>query len=151
LASVLAGRPLVVGLLLLSATGCTGDADDEPQDTASAVASYDVPPGAPEFCARLAAARHVDDIPAAVGGIAAGAPAADTRAHLLAAMDELRYVLAAVREDGGYVQLDAALDDLIAALQGTTGGRLTQSAQAAITAGLDDVGRETQPVCEFPT
>jgi hypothetical protein len=147
---MLRSRPLATGLLLLAAlTGCTDGADDDAEPPPRADA-YVPPSGAPEFCGSLADAAHLDDIPAAVGAIAADARTAEARSDLTAAVGELRDVLDAVRADGGHPRLDAALDDLVTALIELSAGPLTEATQLAITSNLDTIGQQTQPVCEYP-
>jgi hypothetical protein len=148
LSIMLRSGPLVTGLLLLAVAlaGCSG-ADHDVVETAAA---YEPPAGAPDFCTRLAGAAHVDDIPAAVGAIAADARTAEARADLTAAIGELRDVLGAVRDDGGYPRLDSALDDLVAGLIVTSSGPLSEGTQLAISSNLDAVGRQAQTACEFP-
>ena len=44
----------------------------------------------------------------------------------------------------------ASLEELVAALRTARDGRLTDAVRTSIGTGLDDVGRQVQPVCDFP-
>ncbi|MCW2580575.1 MAG: hypothetical protein JWR82_2176 [Blastococcus sp.] len=144
-------------LLCLSVTGCTG-AGPSPADAAdgagpghAALAEWQPPADAPRFCAELAGAGRVDDLPAVVGHLLA-APA-DTRLawRLTQTSGELEGARDAVREESGHAELAAALTDLVDALTVASSGPVEEATIERIADGLAAVGRYAQPACEFPT
>jgi hypothetical protein len=146
------GRLLGLLIVLLgTAAGCTSaEATSQATRADVAVASYVPPAGAPAYCARLAAATHLTDLPAAVGVLTAEPGDVETRLGLGAAIEELRSVLLEVRYAGGQSELDSSLAELVDALQQAGRGPVTDSVRAAIVHGLDDVGTRVQPLCGFP-
>ena len=56
-----------------------------------------------------------------------------------------------VRTHPGLLALDRSLEQLAGALRKAGDGLLTDAVRTAIRTGLDDVGQQVQPVCDFPT
>jgi hypothetical protein len=115
------------------------------------VQSYAPPSGAPGFCSTLAGSTHLTDLPEAVGTLTADPKDIEATLALTAAISELGDVLDGVREGVGFLELDTSLELLAAALRQAREGPLTDAVRTAISTGLDDVGRQVQPVCGFPT
>lgn len=111
---------------------------------------YQAPAGAPAFCTRLATMTELDQLPVSIGTLAAGTDV-EARTQVAALMRELRGVLSAVRSEGGSDDLAAALDGLVRALGQVADGPLPDPVLAGVTAGLEQVAVQAQPVCGFPT
>jgi hypothetical protein len=147
-------RPGVLGLLIVLAavTGCTPPAGSpEPVRTDAAVVSYAAPAGAPAFCSTLAGSTRLGDISRAVGALAAETGTVEARLQLTGGIDDLEAVLDEVRAEGGYERLGSALEQLVATLSDAMDSPLTDSAGTDIGADLDEVGRQAQPICRFPS
>ena len=152
---MLFGRLRVVGLLFLlvaCTAACTGS-DAELQVTRAdvAVRSYTPPSGAPGFCAALAGSTHLSRLPEALGTLTADPDDVEATLALTSAIGELQDVLDEVRDRSGFLALDRALAQLTNAIRDARDGPLTDAVRAAIGTGLDDVGHQVQPVCDFPT
>jgi hypothetical protein len=141
-----------LGVLLLCATaGCTSAETDSGFARAEvAVPSYAAPESAPAFCARLAEGTDLIRVPGAMGVLTVTPQDVEATLVLSDAVTEVRGLLDAVREDGGHPQIEAAVDRLVAALQDTTSGSVTDTVRTAVVTGLDEVGRRVQPLCGFP-
>ena len=152
---MLIGRPGVLGLLALFlagiAAGCTASAEGDaaPRRADVALPSYTADGDAPEFCALLAGSTRLTVLPSALGRLAGEAGNVEARLDLSGAINELE----AIHQDlgSGDRELATALDDLVGALTRARDGSLTAGVRDAVSTGLDDVGRLTQPLCEFPT
>ena len=148
------GRLRVLGLLvpLFAATACTSDGPETAAVSRVdvAVQNYSPAEGVPAWCARLAGSPHLTGIPAAIGALTAREGDVEAKLALAAAVDDLEAVAAEIPE-GAQTDIAAALDGLAVSLTQATDGPLTDSVRAAVTTGLDDVGRLVQPICEFPT
>lgn len=147
-------RPSVLGLLipLAAVTGCEGPADrDEAVSTDAAVVSYEAPAGAPAFCSTLAGSTRIADLPRAVGALAAETGTVEARLQLTAGIDDLQAVLDEVRAEGGHERLRSALEQLVTTLAGALDSPLPDSAGSDISVDLDAVGRQAQPICQFPS
>ncbi|MFD2090701.1 hypothetical protein [Blastococcus deserti] len=143
---------LAVALLLGGLTACTDD-----EDTAApaarddvAVPSYQAPPRAPDFCARLAGSRYVDAIPTAVGTLLLEPRDDRARRELSGAVAELEAVLDEVWREPRSDDLSAGMEDLLAALYSATANPVDEQLAIRIADRLDVVGERVQPVCEFP-
>jgi hypothetical protein len=151
---VLFGRLRVLGLLvpLVGLAACT-TAAAEPQLTRAdvAVRSYAPPTGAPDFCAVLAGSTQLTGLPEALGTLTADPKDVEATLALTSAIDELHEVLDEVRTRPGFLALDEALQQLADALREARDGALTDAVRTLIADGLDDVGHQVQPVCDFPT
>jgi hypothetical protein len=151
---VLSGRTRVPGLLVLltvtvATTACTGGESPQRLKRADvAVQSYAAPSGAPGYCASLAGSTHLTDVAVALGTLTARPGDVEAKLALTAAAEDLRAVDDELTEDDA--ALDAALEELAAALDRAEQGPITDSVRAAVSGGLDDVGRLVQPVCDFP-
>jgi hypothetical protein len=144
-------------LLCLSVTGCTGSGPS-PADSAdgtgagvATLAEWQPPADAPRFCAELAGAGRVDDLPEVIGRLLA-APA-DTRLawRLTQTGGELEGARDAARGESGHAELAAALTDLVDALTVASSGPVEEATVERIADDLAAVGRYAQPACEFPT
>lgn len=144
----------VLGLILLlgGPTACTDDGDGAVPAAWGEVAvpSYEAPPGAPGFCARLAGSRHVGAIPTAVGTLVLAPGDERARRHLSGAVAELEAVLDEVWREPRSEELSAGMEDLLAALYSATANPVDEELATRIGARLDFVGELVQPVCEFP-
>jgi hypothetical protein len=151
---VLFRRFPVPGLLVLLVAGTAGcstpDATASVERADVAVRSYAPPSGAPDFCAVLAGSSHLTDVPSAVGTLTADPEDIEAGLALTAAIGELKDVLDGVRAHSGFVELDSSLEQLAGALRDAREGPMTDAVRTAISTGLDDVGRQVQPVCGFP-
>jgi uncharacterized protein YidB (DUF937 family) len=74
----------------------------------------------------------------------------EARLGLDAAIEELRGVLEEVRSEGGHLEVETSIGELVDALRQAGQGPVTDSVRAAIVQGLDDVGARVQPICRFP-
>lgn len=145
------GRYLVLGLIVLAATVAFGsDEQPAPDRTAVALPSYTPPVGAPGFCTLLADSTRLTRIPTAVGTLAARPDDGVALGDLTAAVTELQIVLDEIVGTDRYAQLEATLHDLTAALSEATDEPVTEGAWRRIGRGLDDLGAQVQPLCEFP-
>lgn len=154
------GRAVALGALtaLVGLAGCTEQAD--PPSAAPAVAeagagaavpSYRPPSGAPEFCATLAGATNLADLPRALGVLAARPGDVAAGLQVNAAVGELQDAARGVRDTPGHEDLGAALDVLVTDLLAASRGELSDARIAVITTGLHDIGGRVQPVCRFPS
>jgi hypothetical protein len=152
---VLFGRLRVLGLLipLLAATaGCTAT-EAQPRSTRAdvAVRSYAPPSGAPGFCSTLAGTTHLPDLPEALGTLTADPEDVESTLALTAAIGELTYVRNEVEDGPDVTDLVSSLDGLVSALRQARERPVTDAVRTAISTGLDDVGRQVQLLCGFPT
>lgn len=148
------GWPGVLGLLiLLGAPAACSVQPSAPEAVAAAPAlpGYRAPAGAPAFCAVLARSPHLAGVAPAMGALAAEAGNSDARRRLADAAADLDAVLTETRRDHADAALDAALEDLVAALTSASHGSLAAGVPERVRAGLDTVGTLAQRVCEFPT
>lgn len=149
------GRLRVLGLLFtfVACTAACDPSDAEPQVTRAdvAVLSYSPPSGAPDFCAALAGSTHLTGLPEALGTLTADPDDVEATLALTSVIGELQDVLEEVRARPGFLALDRALARLTDAVREARDGPLTDPVRAAIGTGLDDVGHQVQPVCDFPT
>ena len=137
---------------LVALVGCTTAPSDPPVQRADvAVPSYAAPSGAPAFCVDLARTVHLTALPDAVGTLTARPEDVGAKLDLNAAGDELRDVLQQVDRQPGAGALAGALRELVAALREAGDVRLTDDIRTRISTGLDDVGRDAQSACEFPS
>ena len=150
---MLIGRLRVLGLLvpLLATTACTaGDPETAAVSRVDvAVQSYSPAEGVPVWCVRLARSPNLTGIPAAIGALTAREGDVEAKLALAAAVDDVEAVAAEIPESG-QADLAGAFDRLGTALRQAQDGPLTESARAAVSTALNDVGRLVQPVCEFP-
>ncbi len=138
-------------LVLAAVAGCAWTGDPPPtRGVAAAVPSYEAPAGAPAFCTRLASMAELGQLPVAIGTLTAGKDV-ESRAQVSGVVRELRGVLADVRAEGGHGGLATALDGLVQALGQVGEGPLREPVPGAVTAGLEQVDLQVQPVCGFPT
>ena len=150
------GRLRGFGLVVAVAgvAGCTHSATDMPSREGRAgvaVPSYAPPAGTPDFCGLLAGTTSLTAVPAALGMLAADADVVEARLTLSAAIDELQGVLDHVPPRGGNLAVGTSLEQLITALLRARDRRLTDDLRTSISTGLDDVGRQAQTACGFPT
>jgi len=141
---------LLFPLVVLAACAPT-DGPPRVQRADVAVSSYAPPSGAPDFCAALAATTHVTGLPVVVGTLTALPDDVGSKTEITGAVDELQGVLEQVRNRPGTDVLAGSLAELIAALRSARDSRLTDEVRAEISAGLDDVGRDAQAACGFPS
>lgn len=143
---------LGVPVLLLAALAACSSGDRPPPAGAAgaAVASYAAPDGAPAFCSRLASLAEFGRLPVSIGTLTAGKDV-EARAQVSEVVRELRGVLADVRSEGGHDGLTTALDGLVQSLGQVGDGPLPEPVRGAVTAGLEQVDRQAQPACGFPT
>ena len=142
---------LLISLLGVMAGCATADAAPRVERADVAVRSYASPSGAPGFCAALAGSTHLTGLPVAVGTLTADPGDVEARFALTAAISELQDVLDDVRTHPGFLALDRSLEQLAGALRKAGDGLLTDAVRTAIRTGLDDVGQQVQPACDFPT
>jgi hypothetical protein len=150
---VLFRRLRVLGLLvsLAGVAGCTSTvAEPESQRADVAVRAYAAPSGAPAFCDALADTTQLTSLPVVLGTLTADPQDVEANLALTAAVGELQDVLDDVRARRGFSALGTSVEDLIAALRQARDGQLTDAVRAWIGTRLDDVGRQVQPVCDFP-
>jgi hypothetical protein len=146
-------RDLGLVVLLLGGTAACTHAGTAPPENGGdvAVRAYSPPSGVPGFCALLADSTHLTGLPEAVGTLTVDPGNVEARLLLTAAIAELDDVLADIGEDPGFFLLDRSVDELLTTLRDVRDGGLTETARTAIASGLDDIGDQVQPVCEFPT
>jgi hypothetical protein len=141
----------IPALLLAAVVGCTSADGARPAPGAGgAQPSYVVPDGAPGFCEQLASATELTELPTSIAVLVTG-PDVEARTQVSKAIRELRAVLADARDVAGQEGVAAALDELVTVLTQLSGGVVTDAVRAAVSTGLEQVGAQTQPVCEFPT
>jgi hypothetical protein len=141
----------VSAVVLVAVTACVSSEDPDPAaDANAALPGYEAPGGAPGFCTRLASLEELDRLPVAIGTLAAGTDV-EARTQLTAAARELLAVLADVRAEDGGDGLATALEDLVGTLGEVGNGPLTDSVRSAVSTGLERVGVQAQPACDFPT
>lgn len=116
-----------------------------------AVPSYAPPSGTPEFCALLAGTTRLTDVPAALGTLAADPGDIEAGLTMSAAIDELQGVVDRVPVRAGYLAVGTSLEQLITSLRTARDGQLTDSVRTSISMDLDEVGRQAQTLCGFPT
>lgn len=143
-------------VLCLILVGCTGPGSPATEPGGSdpvmrGPVDWQPPADAPAFCSVLAGARHVTDIPEAVGTLVADPTDTQQAWRLAQSTGELREARDAVRRGSGPAELAAALDDLVDALALAAAGPLDAGTKHRIADGLAAVGRHAQPSCEFPT
>jgi hypothetical protein len=146
-------RTAVLGIsaLLLALAGCTSDDAVAPAvDQDLAQPSYVAPDEAPAFCEKLASSAELTELPTSIGTLVAG-PDIEARTQISQTVQELRGVLTDVRDENGHEDVATALDSLITALGQVVDGGVTDSLRAAVSAGLEQVGAQAQPLCGFPT
>jgi hypothetical protein len=142
------GLPVV---LLAGLAGCTSTDDPASVERPDvAVMAYKAPAGAPGFCSRLATLTELGGLPASIGMLVAGTDV-EARTQVAGVVRELRGVLSTVRSEGGQQDLVTALDGLVQALGQVGEGPLPDPVRSGVTAGLDQVAAEVQPLCGFPT
>jgi hypothetical protein len=152
---MLVGGRVVPGLTLLSlvclATACTAGDDPEPtSETGVAIASYRPPAAAPEFCSLLAGSAEITGLPPALGRLAVTTRDVEAQLSVTGAVEELRGVLSAVREDGEHRLLESELDRLVTALVEARDGEVDEQLAGEVSDALDAVGERVQPICRFP-
>jgi hypothetical protein len=140
-------------LLYVSLTGCSGagapPAERTPEAVVGALAQWSPPADAPRFCAVLARAEHVDDVPEALGRLLAEPTDAEPASLLTRTGAELRTARDAVRWEVGYEDLAADLTDVVDALTVAASGAVDQVVIERIATGLAAVGGQVQGVCEY--
>src|SRR4051812_2638356 len=146
--------PGLLILLLLATTACSSPTADAgartaPQD--AAVASYSPPAGAPGFCSTLAQGSQLPKVSDAMGVLAVAPGDVGAKVTLGDAVTELRGVLQEMKSQGGPLEVEAAVEHLVSALQQAKNETVTDAVRAAVFDGLDDVGSGVQPICGFPT
>ena len=90
-------------------------------------------------------------MPAAIGTLAADPDDVEAGLELAAAIDELQAVADHVPARAGYLAVGTSLEKLVTTLRRARDGRLTHAVRTSISTGLDDVGRQAQTLCGFPT
>jgi hypothetical protein len=141
-------------LLAVSLTGCAGSATPTAVRTsepaAAGLAAWQPPADAPPFCAVLARAVHVEDLPEALGRLLADPTDAQSVSELKKTIPELRAARDAVRWEAGHEDLAVALDDVAKALTAAVSGAVDQPLVQQIADELAAIGGSVQPVCEYP-